>query len=308
MISVHRIPSWLSLFLLTLALRAQVDVKLEFEQDKFLAGETSEVILRIANFTGAPLRLGERADWLRFSVENVSGAVVQRKAELDETGAFTLKTGARATLRFDLTPLFQLEQVGRYQVSATVVTGPGETHVATAPIEFEIMHGVVLWEREFGVSGIEGQRRRYAIVQANYLKRARIFAVITNPEATVTYRVIPLGTVVSFNPPSMAMDAHNRLHVLHQYGADDFLHHRIDQDGTVALRHNYIARTGRPMLGVDGTGDVAVVRATRRVGNGDITPPEEASATGTNTVSKPGSKTNSLMAPILPPTGAPKAR
>jgi len=79
-ISVHRIPSWLSLFLLTLALRAQVDVKLEFEQDKFLAGETSEVILRIANFTGGPLRLGERADWLRFSVENVSGAVVQRKA------------------------------------------------------------------------------------------------------------------------------------------------------------------------------------------------------------------------------------
>jgi hypothetical protein len=305
---VHRLFSWLSLFLLTMAVQAQVDVKLEFAQDKFLTGETSEVTLRIANFTGGPLRLGERADWLRFSVENVNGSVVQRRTELEETGAFTLKAGARATLRFDLAPLFQLDQIGRYHVSATVVTGPGETHVVTAPVEFEIMNGVVLWEREFGVSGVDGQRKRYAIVQANYLKRARIFAVITNPESTVTYKVVPLGTVVSFNPPSMAMDAQNRLHVLHQYGADDFLHHRIHSDGTVAVRHTYVSRTVRPMLGVDGTGDVAVVRASRRQGNQDITPPEDAALSGTNGVSNASSKTNSLMAPILPPTGAPKAR
>jgi len=44
-----------------MAVQAQVDVKLEFAQDKFLTGETSEVTLRIANFTGGPLRLGERA-------------------------------------------------------------------------------------------------------------------------------------------------------------------------------------------------------------------------------------------------------
>jgi hypothetical protein len=138
---VHRLFSWLSLFLLTMAVQAQVDVKLEFAQDKFLTGETSEVILRIANFTGGPLRLGERADWLRFSVENVNGSVVQRRTELEETGAFTLKAGARATLRFDLAPLFQLDQIGRYHVSATVVTGPGETHVVTAPVEF----GSVAW-------------------------------------------------------------------------------------------------------------------------------------------------------------------
>jgi hypothetical protein len=287
--------------------RAQVDVKLEFDQDKFLPGETSEVILRIANFTGGPLRLGDRPDWLRFSVENVSGVGVARKAEVEETGAFTLKTGARATLRFDLTPLFQIDQVGRYQVSATVYTGSGEDHVITAPVEFEIMNGVVLWEREFGVIGAASQRRRYAIIQANYLRRARIFAVLTNPEATVTYKVIPMGTVVSFNPPTMAMDSQNRLHVLHQHGADEFLHHRIEPDGTIALRHGYVSRVGRPILGVDGTGDVAVVRATRRPAPQDINPPDE-SASGTNGVSTASSKTNSLMAPILPPKGAPKAR
>jgi len=291
-----------------MTVHAQVDVKLEFDQNKFLTGETSEVILRVANFTGSPLRLGERPDWLQFSVENVSGVGVARIADLEETGAFTLKTGARATLRFDLTPLFKIDQVGRYNVSATVYTGSGENHVITAPAEFEIMTGVVLWEREFGVLGGGSERRRYAIVQANYLKRARIFAAITNPEASVTYKVIPLGTVVSFNPPSMAMDAQNRLHVLHQYGADDFVHHRIHSDGTLAVRHNYVSRVGRPMLGVDGTGDVAVVRATRRPSTQDISLADDSVSSSTNGVATSASKTNRLMAPTLPPTGAPKAR
>jgi hypothetical protein len=296
------------LVLLVMTVHAQVDVKLEFDQNKFLTGETSEVILRVANFTGSPLRLGERPDWLQFSVENVSGVGVARIADLEETGAFTLKTGARATLRFDLTPLFKIDQVGRYNVSATVYTGSGENHVITAPAEFEIMTGVVLWEREFGVLGGGSERRRYAIVQANYLKRARIFAAITNPEASVTYKVIPLGTVVSFNPPSMAMDAQNRLHVLHQYGADDFVHHRIHSDGTLAVRHNYVSRVGRPMLGVDGTGDVAVVRATRRPSTQDISLADDSVGSSTNGVATSASKTNRLMAPTLPPTGAPKAR
>lgn len=291
-----------------MTVHAQVDVKLEFDQNKFLTGETSEVILRVANFTGSPLRLGERPDWLQFSVENVSGVGVARIADLEETGAFTLKTGARATLRFDLTPLFKIDQVGRYNVSATVYTGSGENHVITAPAEFEIMTGVVLWEREFGVLGGGSERRRYAIVQANYLKRARIFAAITNPEASVTYKVIPLGTVVSFNPPSMAMDAQNRLHVLHQYGADDFVHHRIHSDGTLAVRHNYVSRVGRPMLGVDGTGDVAVVRATRSPSTQDISLADDSVSSSTNGVATSASKTNRLMAPTLPPTGAPKAR
>jgi hypothetical protein len=57
------------LVLLVMTVHAQVDVKLEFDQNKFLTGETSEVILRVANFTGSPLRLGERPDWLQFSVE-----------------------------------------------------------------------------------------------------------------------------------------------------------------------------------------------------------------------------------------------
>jgi hypothetical protein len=170
------------------------------------------------------------------------------------------------------------------------------------------MNGVVLWEREFGVLGGSSERRRYAVVQANYLKRARIFAVITNPEASVTYKVMPLGTVVSFNPPSMAMDAQNRLHILHQYGADDYLHHRIHADGTVAVRHNYVSRVGRPILGVDGTGDVAVVRATRRASNLDISLSEDSAGSGTNGAANPSSKTNSLISPTLPPTGAPKAR
>jgi hypothetical protein len=62
------------------------------------------------------------------------------------------------------------------------------------------------------------------------------------------------------------------------------------------------------MLGVDGTGDVAVVRATRRPSKQDISLPDDSGGSGTNGVATASSKTNSLLAPTLPPTGAPKAR
>lgn len=261
-----------------LGLQAQVDVKLEFEQSQFLASETAEVTLRVANFTGSPLKLGERPGWLRFSVENVNGSVVNRMSEVEETGSFTLKPSTRGTMRFNLAPLFKLDQVGRYTVTATVVTGGAEEHVITAPVEFEIMRGVTLWEREFGVAGSPGIRRKYVIQQANYLKRARLYACISDATGSVNYKVVQLGTIVSFNPPAMSMDSQNRLHVLHQFGADDYLHHRIDADGTISIRNIYGSRGSRPELGVNDEGDVAVVNARRKPSPGDISVTETAQA------------------------------
>jgi hypothetical protein len=266
------------LFSAAVGASAQVDVKLEFDQSQFLAAETAPVTLRIANFTGGPLKLGDRPGWLQFSVENVNGTVVSRLSDVEETGSFVLKPSTRGTMRFDLTPLFKLDQIGRYTVTATVVTGGADNHVVSAPAEFEIMRGVTLWEREFGVTGSPGIRRKYVVQQANYLKRARIYACITDVSGGVTYKVVPLGTVVSFNPPQMSLDAQNRLNVLHQYGADDYLHHRIDADGAISVRNIYGSRSGRPELGVNDEGDVAVINAKRKPGPGDIPGPETAKA------------------------------
>ncbi|MFM8877961.1 MAG: hypothetical protein ACKOKG_02325, partial [Verrucomicrobiota bacterium] len=83
---------------------------------------------------------------------------------------------------------------------------------------------------------------------------------------------------------------------------------RILHDGTISIRHTYVSRVGRPILGVDGTGEVAVVRGSRRPGPNDLTLPEEGSASGTNSVGVVPGEATRPAAPILPPPGAPKAR
>jgi hypothetical protein len=272
--------SWVLLSLFSaLSLRAQVEVKLEFEQNQFLPSETAEIVLRMINDTGAPLRLGEQKGWLRFSVENIDGTVVSRLEDPEDTGAFTLKPSNRGTLRFNLAPLFKLDQIGRYRVTATVVIGAANEHVVTAPVEFEIMRGVILWEREFGVTGSPGTRRKYMIQQANYLQRPRLFASVADPTGATIFRVVRLGTTVSFNPPSeFRIDAGSRLHVLHQVGADEFIHHRINADGEVEIRNLYGNRTGRPELGMNDEGEVAVIHARRKPSPGDIPGPVTAKA------------------------------
>jgi hypothetical protein len=262
-----------------LGLLAQVEIKLEFEQNQFLPSEPAIAVVRIINYTGSQLRLGEQPGWIRFSVENIDGTVVNRLRDPEETGAFSLKPSNRGTLRFNLAPLFKLDTIGRYRVTATVVTGGGNEHVVTAPVEFEIMRGVILWEREFGLSGGSGERRKYMIQQANYLKRPQIFASVADPTGATILKVVRLGSIVSFNPPSeFRLDRTNRLHVLHQVGADEFVHHRISPDGEVEIRHIYGNRTGRPELGMNDEGEVAVIRGRRKASASDIPPPETVKA------------------------------
>lgn len=261
------------LFLAGLAARAQVEVQLEFDrnENQFLPAEPAVAVLRIANFSGSPLRLGEQPGWIRFTIENIDGSVVNQTRDPEDSGAFTLKPSARGTLRFDLSPLFKLDRIGRYRVTATVATGNGSEYVTTAPVEFEIMRGVILWEKEFGYGEGRRERRKYLIQQANYLKRAQVFASVADPTGASIYRVVRLGNIVSFNPPTeFRLDVSNRLHVLHQVGADEFLHHRISPEGEVEVRHVYGNRTARPQLGMNDDGEVAVIHGRRKPAASDI--------------------------------------
>lgn len=267
------------LLLAGLTARAQVEVQLEFDrnQNQFLPSESAVAVVRIANFSGSPLRLGEQPGWIRFSVENVDGSVVNQTRDPEETGAFTLKPSSRGTLRFDLTPMFKLDRIGRYHVTATVVTGIGSEYVVTAPLEFEIMRGVIIWEKEFGYGEGRRERRKYLIQQANYLKRAQVFASVADPTGASIYKVVRLGNIVSFNPPSeFRLDVSNRLHVLHQIGADEFVHHRINPGGEVEIRNIYGNRTARPELGMNDEGEVAVIHGRRKPSPSDIPQPVKA--------------------------------
>src|SRR5947199_371866 len=81
------------------------------------------------------------------------------------------------------------------------------------PKNFEISKGARIWEQEFGVptEGAAPEPRKYALQQANYLKRMMLYARITDLNENKVYKVFPIGPLLSFSKPEAQIDRASNL-------------------------------------------------------------------------------------------------
>lgn len=271
----------LALAWLCIAIRAwaQVELTVSLPQDQFLPGESIEAAVRIANLSSSPLKLGASKDWLRLNVEATENFIVNRTADLPDSGEFALQPSTRGTLRFDVQPQFDLSRPGRYRLTATLRVSPNE-EVTSAPVHFEVFRGTRLWERPFSAPsttpGEEGPRRKYLLQQATHLREVRLYIRVTDEEERGALRVIPIGKTVSFSRPACAVDRKSRLHTLHQISADTYRYHQVGPGGELLERRTYNFVDRRPQLRVNEAGEVAVIGGERRRSNDDL--PAEGSS------------------------------
>lgn len=261
-----------------LSLRAQVEVELRCEQKRFLPSESINLAVRIGNLTGRPLALGTWPGWLNFSVEKVQGGVIKKTGEVSDSGEFTLEQSTVGTIKYDLAPLFEIDEVGTYRVTATVTPVEGGESYTSSQWTFDVVTGVRLEDRAFGFNRDDGvlEQRKYILQQANYLKQLRLYIRVTDLSETRTYKVVSLGGVVSFKRPEFLVDKQSRFHVLSQYSATECRYHIINPDGALIAREIRLMRDKRPQLRVNESGDVAVIGGVRRLDKSDIPTPTEA--------------------------------
>jgi hypothetical protein len=196
-----------------------------------------------------------------------------------------LESASRASFHVDLQPHFELTKAGHYRVTA-VMTLPAADTVATSPaFQFDVIPGSTLWSQEFGVPPASAtasdppDRRKYLLQQANYTKQLRLYLRVVDADDERTYRVVPLGALVSFSKPEARVDNLGRLHLLHQDGAKAFTYHLILPDGSLAARRTYDISATRPKLRVNEDGEVIVVGGVRRVTAADLPKPADAAET-----------------------------
>src|SRR4051812_38282453 len=91
-----------------LAASAQVNVELVLDQDQFLRTESLPVRVRISNYSGQTIKVGDQPDWLAFNVKNEQGKSVSREGELPTTKPFEIESSKTVSLRLDLMPAFNL--------------------------------------------------------------------------------------------------------------------------------------------------------------------------------------------------------
>jgi hypothetical protein len=255
--------------LLALPVAAQVRVELSQEQEQFLPSESVPLKVKITNRSGQTMHLGAEPDWLTFSVEAADGFVVIKNAEVPVTGEFDLDSAQEATKTVDLQPYFAMTKPGRYRVTATLRIKDWSSHVTSEPKSFDVIHGALLWEQDYGVPTEPGhppEARKYSLQQANYLKeQLRLYVQVGDVSSSRVYKVTALGPLVSFSHPEAQVDKESQLHVLWQSGAQSFSYSKIYPNGVLAESEIYDNFNSRPRLAVTDDGEVVVKGGTRRM-------------------------------------------
>ncbi|HCV97695.1 MAG TPA: hypothetical protein DGJ56_00205, partial [Verrucomicrobiales bacterium] len=99
-VSLTGLPlGWLLLALMGSAasMTAQVTATLEVDKSRLLPREKFNVSLKIVNFSGQTLVLGEDNDWLQLEIETETGEVLTPIAEPPKVeGRFTVESSIRA--------------------------------------------------------------------------------------------------------------------------------------------------------------------------------------------------------------------
>jgi hypothetical protein len=281
---------------------AQVTVELTQEQDQFLPAESLPLVVRITNRSGQSLRLGRGEDWLTFSVEAHDGEVVPKLAEVPVGGEFQLDSSQVATFRVDLEPYFALSQQGRYSVTATMQIKDWNENVRSQPKGFDIIEGARLWEQAIGVPDSASatnalpEIRKFILQQANYLKsQLRLYVRLTDASGARTFRVLPIGPMVSFGRPEPQVDKFSNLHLLYQEGPRSFNYIVINPEGEIIARRTYDYADKRPRLQPDAEGKVLVTGGARRPTPQDVPPSKPAKASETEP--KPTPSPGEMMPP-----------
>jgi hypothetical protein len=263
-------------------LSAQVKVEVTFDQEQFLPGEALVASVKIRNHSGQTLHMGRDANWLTFSVESSDGFVVTKVGEVPVKGEFTLESAQAATKTVDLSPYFLLTRLGHYTATATVRIKEWEGQETSPPKGFDIINGATLWSQDFGVptttnstTGQPPEIRRYALIQANYLKQLRLYFRLTDNSESRVFKLYPIGPLVGMSQPEHQVDEFNHLHVLYQNGARTFSYTVINPDGEIVVRqtHEYIG--SRPRLQPDKDGTISVIGGVRRVMSNDLPVPKK---------------------------------
>jgi hypothetical protein len=264
---------------ITLGTGQGVTVDLTFDQEQYLAGETLIVKVRVTNFSGQVIELGNDDHWLALSVEDSRQFAVPRLGSAPVKGAFTLQPTQSGTRRVDISPYFEFNRVGRYFVTATVFLPQWSSVIQSKAASFDIIGGNKIWEQDFGMpsspeaTGATPEIRRYALIQTTHSKTIKLYFRLTDQSEERIYRVFPLGSLVSFSNPVSRLDRFSNLHVLYQSGGRTFTYCLISPDGLLICRETYEPTNTRPELRPSKDGHISVAGGARRFMASDLPPP-----------------------------------
>lgn len=254
---------------------AQVKVELSFPQEQYLPYEPIIAVLKISNVSGQTLGFKKEDNWLDFSMETKSGRVIPKESEIPQQEDFSIQSGEVAILRVDIQPYFKATAPDRYSVTGTVKVKVWDKTFTSEPATFDVVTGVKIWEKEFGVPDSENPEktpevRKYALLLANFKQHLRLYFRLSNASEDKIYKMTFMGNLTSIGRPEANLDKFNNLHILYQIGAKAFRYTVFSPDGRLFLRETHEYTTSRPRLWLDKDGRIYIRGGARKISSDDI--------------------------------------
>lgn len=284
------------------ALAQQTQVAVVIEEDQVLAHEDLVVAVKISNFSGRTLKLGQDNRWLRFFVTAEDERPVEKFLDPPVEGEFEVASSQMATRRVNIAPFFSIGRPGAYRVTAIVKLDALGVEQMSDGVSFSVVSGRKLWEQEFGLGrpGAE-ETRRYSLIQSTHKERLMLYARVEDVEDHRVLRTVAVSGMTSFNEPQALVDREGFLHVLCQFGARSANHSIVDPHGAYVSRDIYDFSPSRPMLKADPNGKVLVMGGMLRQRSAPVMtaqpPPAEPPAIVTNAPPSAVVVTNATAAP-----------
>ena len=275
-----------------------VTAELKLDQDQYLPGEDLQLKVRVMNRSGQEITLGADNDWISMSIFGDNNVPCAKLGEMPVKGEFSLLSGEVGTQSLNPTPYFDFRHLGRYRVTARVRIPQWQQEIVCKPVSFTIGNGVALpnlANLQFGmplppgVTNAAPEVRRYSLLKVSYIKEIKLYFRLTDSNGRVLH-VFPISRMTSFSDPEAQIDRYNNLHVLSQTGARSFGYAVINPEGRWLARQTYVYTDTRPVLRIDGEGQIFVGGGVRRYSPDDFPPPRPT---------PPGSDQRVTKSPIL---------
>jgi hypothetical protein len=242
------------------AAQAQIRVEFELPRRLYLVYEPILATVTVTNFTGQDLLLHDDGaqKWFGFEITTPEGRIVPPTEADYKVPPLQVAAGQAVRRQINLTPLYRLGEFGTYKVRANIWCSDLNRYFASAPKQFDITDGKLIWQQTVGVPG-GGGTRVYSLLTHRRERDTRLYVRVENREEGVVYATAQIGRTLSFSPPQTELDSANALHVLQMVAPKTYLYTQIDTDGQLQARETYVGtRENNPSLRRSDTGSVIV--------------------------------------------------
>ena len=239
----------------------QIQVELKFPRLQFIAYEPVYATIGITNLAGRDVDL-EDADgqnWFGFEVTGSEGQVIGATGPSSQP-PLRITAGQKVTQKVNITPLFQVHDLGLYHVRAHIYFRDLGKFFYSPSRVIEVTDARPIWQQTVGVpeGAGPGGVRTYSLMTNRFPDHTSVYVRVAEKESGIVYATYSLGRMILYEEPKVQIDQQNRLHVLHCSGPRTWSYAVIGLNGELITHSSYTETKSRPHLvkGADGMIDV----------------------------------------------------